>query len=116
MSVRDQEHPRRVQSGRKRERADARLNACRVYFAADPRLVEMAREISNEVNLLPPPMIIETERTRQRHVRVAKTMNPGSSSRCFGRQVSRAQSSILLETSPMQLSSIGRDGSSACTS
>jgi hypothetical protein len=28
MSVRDQEHPRRVQLGRKRERADARLNNC----------------------------------------------------------------------------------------
>jgi hypothetical protein len=42
----------------------------RVYFAADPRLVEMAREITNEVDLLPLPMVIETEPTRQRHVRV----------------------------------------------
>ncbi len=42
----------------------------RVYFAADPRLIEMAREITNEVDLLPPPMIIETDPTRQRHIRV----------------------------------------------
>jgi len=42
----------------------------RVYFAADPRLVEMAREITNEVDLLPLPMVIEMDPTRQRHVRV----------------------------------------------
>jgi superfamily II DNA or RNA helicase len=33
----------------------------RVYLAADPRLVEMARDILNEVDLLPPTMVIETD-------------------------------------------------------
>ena len=48
----------------------------RVYFAADPRLVEMAREITSEVDLLPPPMIIEMDPTRQRHVRVRDDNEP----------------------------------------
>jgi hypothetical protein len=42
----------------------------RVYVAADPRLLEMAREITNEVDLLPPPMIIETDPPGERRVPV----------------------------------------------
>jgi superfamily II DNA or RNA helicase len=42
----------------------------RVYVAADRRLLEMAREITNEVDLLPPPMVIETDPLGERHVRV----------------------------------------------
>jgi len=33
----------------------------RVYIPADPRLLEMARTITDEVDLLPPPIIIETD-------------------------------------------------------
>lgn len=33
----------------------------RVYIPADPRLLEMSRQITDEVNLLPPPIIIVTE-------------------------------------------------------
>jgi superfamily II DNA or RNA helicase len=33
----------------------------RVYIAADPRLLQMARQITEEVDLLPPAMIIETD-------------------------------------------------------
>lgn len=33
----------------------------RVYFAADPRLLEMARNITEEVEQLPRPIVIETE-------------------------------------------------------
>lgn len=42
----------------------------RVYIAADARLIEMAREITNEVDLLPPAMIIETEQPGIRPVEV----------------------------------------------
>jgi superfamily II DNA or RNA helicase len=42
----------------------------RVYLPADRRLLEMAREITNEVDILPPPMIIETDSMGERHVRV----------------------------------------------
>jgi superfamily II DNA or RNA helicase len=42
----------------------------RVYLAADPRLLEMAREITKEVDLLPPPMVIETDPPDRRRVRV----------------------------------------------
>jgi hypothetical protein len=42
----------------------------RVYVAADRRLLEMARQISNEVDLLPPPMVIETDPLGERHVPV----------------------------------------------
>ncbi len=33
----------------------------RVYMPADPQMVEMARQITNEVRVLPPPMVIETD-------------------------------------------------------
>jgi len=42
----------------------------RVYLPADRRLLEMAREITNEVDVLPPPMIIEMEPPGQRRVTV----------------------------------------------
>jgi superfamily II DNA or RNA helicase len=42
----------------------------RVYIPADPRLLQMAREITNEVDLLPRPMIIETEPPGVCHISV----------------------------------------------
>jgi superfamily II DNA or RNA helicase len=42
----------------------------RVYLPADRRLLEMAREITNEVDLLPPPMIIELDQPGQHRVTV----------------------------------------------
>jgi hypothetical protein len=42
----------------------------RVYLPADRRLLEMAREITNEVDFLPPPMIIETDPPGERRVSV----------------------------------------------
>lgn len=36
----------------------------RVYMAADPRILDMAREVLNEVELLPRPILIETDRPR----------------------------------------------------
>jgi Helicase conserved C-terminal domain/Type III restriction enzyme, res subunit len=42
----------------------------RVYLPADPTLVSMAKQITSEVTLLPPPMIIETDSLRARHITV----------------------------------------------
>ncbi len=36
----------------------------RVYLAADPRILDMAREVTNEVELLPPPILIEMDASR----------------------------------------------------
>jgi hypothetical protein len=33
----------------------------RVYIPADPRLIEMARQVTHQVDLLPPPMVIVTD-------------------------------------------------------
>jgi len=42
----------------------------RVYLPADPTLVSMAKDITNEVKLLPRPMIIEMDSQRAGHVRI----------------------------------------------
>ncbi|MBI5493541.1 MAG: DEAD/DEAH box helicase family protein [Deltaproteobacteria bacterium] len=47
----------------------------RVYLPADPGLLEMARSITAEVNLLPPPMTIEVEPPPPRPVRVSADDN-----------------------------------------
>jgi superfamily II DNA or RNA helicase len=48
----------------------------RIYIAADPRLLEMAHAITYEVDLLPPPMIIEMEPANERHVPVHVETKP----------------------------------------
>jgi len=42
----------------------------RVYLAADPRLVEMARTVTDDANLLPRPLVIFMDRAAPEHVRV----------------------------------------------
>jgi superfamily II DNA or RNA helicase len=45
----------------------------RVYLPADRRLLEMARQITNEVDILPPPMIIEMDPPGQHRVSMRET-------------------------------------------
>ena len=40
----------------------------RVYLPADPRLVEMSKQVTSQVHLLPPPIVIETDRERSQHI------------------------------------------------
>ena len=44
----------------------------RVYIAADPRILEMAREITREVTILPPPMSIITDSTVPANVKIKR--------------------------------------------
>jgi superfamily II DNA or RNA helicase len=42
----------------------------RVYIPADPTLIEMARQVTDDVDLLPPPMVITTDLRPRGQVRV----------------------------------------------
>jgi superfamily II DNA or RNA helicase len=42
----------------------------RVYLPADPRLLDMARRVTEEVHLLPPPIVIVTDRTLAQRIKI----------------------------------------------
>ena len=42
----------------------------RVYLPADPRLLDMARRVTKEAHLLPPPIVIVTDRNSARRIRI----------------------------------------------
>jgi hypothetical protein len=41
-----------------------------VYIPADGRLIEMAQQVTDEVNLLPPPLVIVTDPAEPRAIRI----------------------------------------------
>lgn len=43
----------------------------RVYIPADPRLLEMARQVTDQVDLLPPPIVIVTDRSAPQRVLIS---------------------------------------------
>ncbi len=59
------------------DQANARDHG-RVYIPADRHLIEMARQVTNQAGLLPPPLVIETD-SPERPVRIGTATSPGQS-------------------------------------
>ena len=86
----------------------------RVYLPADPRLLAMAREVTETVHLLPPPMVIVTDGSGAGRGGHRRDRSPdGCPSRPSRPSANRVQSSTPTGTRPKLRSSSAPDASSS---